>query len=360
MFAGSLRKSWTVLGLLIGLILIVAACAGNQPSPAAAPNPTAAPKATAPAPPTAPQPTVAPKLDWPTKDIHWIVPRKPGGGFDLQSRMLAPVWEKKMPKKVNVIIDNQGGAGGKIGQMMTIKAAPDGYTLGVIDSLALSVMHLNNELEGFDITKLTWLGRMSWDAGLIFVSQASGMKNVADLKSREIRVAGTDDDMTSIFLLMQRLGIKYRPVVVDTVPDGQLSTMRGDTDLMLTSWTTGKNMIDDSGGKLVPLFVIADTRREGWKEVPCSKELGLPLDDLYFIVGTTRLIGAPAGIPENLRKVMEDTLMAALQDQEFKNSMVKAGYDPGSIGNAQVAKDSVDLILKTLKENPAVLEALKQ
>ena len=69
---------------------------------------------------------------YPTKPIRLIAPFPPGGGTDLLSRIIAvPVGEALGQ---TVVVDNRPGAGGAIGAEMTVRAAPDGYTLALVSS----------------------------------------------------------------------------------------------------------------------------------------------------------------------------------------------------------------------------------
>jgi len=64
---------------------------------------------------------------YPSKPIRIIAAQSPGGGTDLFARMLG----QKMTEawKQAVIVENRPGAGGTIGNEVTAKSAPDGYTL---------------------------------------------------------------------------------------------------------------------------------------------------------------------------------------------------------------------------------------
>ena len=64
---------------------------------------------------------------FPDKNIRIIVPFKAGGGSDVSARLFAKYWEKQLP--VKVVVTNIDGGSGRIGEMETMKAAPDGYTL---------------------------------------------------------------------------------------------------------------------------------------------------------------------------------------------------------------------------------------
>jgi tripartite-type tricarboxylate transporter receptor subunit TctC len=77
---------------------------------------------------------------WPAKNINSIVPFKPGGGFDLQARLLAPFLRKYLLIRVNVVIENVDGAGGKMGAVRLARSAPDGYTIGIVGLESIAFM----------------------------------------------------------------------------------------------------------------------------------------------------------------------------------------------------------------------------
>jgi tripartite-type tricarboxylate transporter receptor subunit TctC len=299
-------------------------------------------------------------VDWPTKDITVIVPFSPGGGYDIQSRIFAPLFERYLPKKANVIISNQGGAGGKIGSIALIKSAPNGYTVGTMSVMILALMQVRGEIKGFDMRKLTWLGQLSWDPGAALVSAASGFKTVQDLTRREVRLGTTNDSLVPNVLLARRLGLRYRLVFFEGSSDEILAAMRGDVDLIMDSWPTMKRAVSTGAGKLVPLFVAADNRLPQWTGVPSSKELGLNLAEIEPMAGSVRLLAAPSGIPSDLRAVMEKAVWAALKDPEFKVNMEKAGYDATNVAPAAEAVKTAEIVLRLHEENRDILEAVGQ
>ena len=74
--------------------------------------------------------------DWPARDITFYVPYAPGGSTDPISRKYAELLEKQL--KVKVIVENKPGASATIGTGAVIRAAPDGYTIGLGSSSSLA------------------------------------------------------------------------------------------------------------------------------------------------------------------------------------------------------------------------------
>ncbi len=78
--------------------------------------------------------TLAPTLAWaqayPSKPIKIIVPALPGGAIDTIARVVGDKLMASMGQPV--IIDNRPGASNNLGTDMLAKAAPDGYTIGIV------------------------------------------------------------------------------------------------------------------------------------------------------------------------------------------------------------------------------------
>jgi len=67
---------------------------------------------------------------WPSRPIRIIAVFPPGGSVDQVSRVLGQQLSKQLGQ--SFVVENVGGASGSIGTAAVAKAAPDGYTFGVV------------------------------------------------------------------------------------------------------------------------------------------------------------------------------------------------------------------------------------
>ena len=74
---------------------------------------------------------------WPTKPIRMVVPYGAGNLADHVARVLAEQLQQRWGQRV--VADNQPGAGGAIGVAQIARAAPDGYTIGLVAMAALVI-----------------------------------------------------------------------------------------------------------------------------------------------------------------------------------------------------------------------------
>jgi tripartite-type tricarboxylate transporter receptor subunit TctC len=77
-----------------------------------------------------PRPAIA--QDYPARPVRIIVPYAPGGATDILTRLVAQRLERDLGQPF--VVDNRGGGASQVGTQAIATAAPDGYTVGLIDS----------------------------------------------------------------------------------------------------------------------------------------------------------------------------------------------------------------------------------
>ncbi len=279
--------------------------------------------------------------DWPAQDITLIVPYAAGGGYDVVARSTAPYIQKHLPKKVNVVVKNVPGAGGKIGLMEMVRAKPDGHTIAVIDPADVAILQVGGQLEGVDLKKLTWLGRLDKLPDLLTVSAKSGFKTPADMKGKTVRFASIGSGVAfRSAVIAKGLGVEPKFISYDGTSPASIAAAQGDIDAFVVNWSSAMRAVNANEGKLVPMFVAASERVPQIKDVPSMKDLGLNLEE--SVLGYSHILTAPAGVSPEIKKIWEETMNKVFNDQEWKDQMDKAKYPPAPLSgdklNAEVMK----------------------
>src|ERR1700687_4942525 len=75
---------------------------------------------------------------WPNRSIKLVVPLTAGGGVDMMARLTAQHLGDQLGQQV--VVENQGGAGGTIAANTVAHARPDGYTL-IFQSVSSAVVN---------------------------------------------------------------------------------------------------------------------------------------------------------------------------------------------------------------------------
>ena len=125
----------------------------------------------------------AAEAGYPTRAIRVIVPFTPGGGTDLLMRLVAPALSVRLGRPL--VVDNVGGAGGTIGAMQAIHAAPDGYTLlcGTPGSLAINPV-TQSDIGYQPLRDLAPATQVTDSPVVLVCNNETGLKSVAELIER--------------------------------------------------------------------------------------------------------------------------------------------------------------------------------
>ena len=264
------------------------------------------------------------KAAFPEKDITFVIPFSTGGGFDTYVRLIAPFLEKHLPNKVNVVIKNVPGAGGRKGLTEVYRAKPDGYNIVIVNVPGAMVPPLVGQPVQYDLEKITWLSRLSIDSYLLTVTGKSPIKSFAEFKTfaatNPVKVPSTGAGATAHVMakvFFGVLGIKGQLVTgYKGTKEMTLSVIRGDTPAgILPSESTRKYI---ESGDIRALMTTEDP--SDYPGVPSAKSLGInDLDGLFI----HRLVAAPPGLPAPVRKVLSDAFTKAMNDPGLKAAAEK-------------------------------------
>ena len=116
---------------------------------------------------------------YPTKPVRIVVGFTPGGGVDINARLLAPELSKQFG--FQFIVDNRPGAGTNIANEYVAKAPPDGYSL-LMNTAAIAINMSLYKKVNFDALKdFAPVSVFSQSPNILTVHPSLPIKNVKDL-----------------------------------------------------------------------------------------------------------------------------------------------------------------------------------
>lgn len=265
---------------------------------------------------------------FPDKPIKLIVPWAAGGSTDAIARAMA----QRMSQTIgsSVIVDNRPGAAGQIGTEAAAKAAPDGYTLAIVElphAIAPAVtMRLPYDLLR-DFTPVTMIGT----SPLVFFA---GM----DDDSRDLKTfiktaaarsmppaiahsgAGTVSHLAAE-LLASRTKIKFNMVPYRGSAPALTDVAAGTVAGHFATLASGSSLL--GANRIRPLLVTSAQRVNipGLKDVPGLAESGLKgleIDQWWAMV-------APATTPLEVIERLRREAIAALDHPSVKERMAVLG-----------------------------------
>jgi tripartite-type tricarboxylate transporter receptor subunit TctC len=247
---------------------------------------------------------VVAQSSYPDRPIRMIVPFPAGGFIDGVGRIVADRMSVQLGTPV--VIENRGGASGKVGEDLVLSANPDGYTILIASVSRPTLMQQVNAgapdrdiLADFDIISL--IGSAPF---LMLFSPKFGPTNALGVFEKTKAEPGKHSYGTigvgTPSPLMSQIVAKRLSLDVGQVPyTGGADAVR-DLAAGVIVWlfaTPGDSLGLIQSGDLLPGFVVNATRIKQLPEVPTAAELGFPeITDqnvgLYIMVrkGTVKYI----------------------------------------------------------------------
>lgn len=140
------------------------------------------------------------------KTITIVVGFTPGGGFDLNARLLARYIGKYIPGAPEVIVSNMPGAGSMTAVRHLDAVAPkDGTVITTFNFGLIGESRLHPDKTPLDFSKFAWIGSISQDQSVCYVWHTLGVKTMDDLKQKKnihfgLTVVGANEDIQTRIL----------------------------------------------------------------------------------------------------------------------------------------------------------------
>jgi len=274
-------------------------------------------------------PRAAPAQDYPTRPVRVVIAFPPGGPTDFVGRLVTDKMTAELGQRV--YIENRPGAAGTVGADNVAKADPDGYSLFLTTSGAVTIAPHIQSVPYDPLRDFAPVALVTKVTEVLVVTPKLGIKTVKELialaKDKPGAVSFASTGIGSPPHLAQELldvagGVKFlhvpyrgaAPALTDLL-GGQVQVLAADLPVLIAQI---------QAGALVPIGAASDKRDALLPDVPTLAEQGYPNTD----ASNWYALLAPAKTPPALIAKLNKALNDALNEPEVHDKLVKSGATP--------------------------------
>jgi tripartite-type tricarboxylate transporter receptor subunit TctC len=276
----------------------------------------------------------AAQTGWPSKPIRLIAPFPPASTSDVIGRVLGQKMSQRLGQPV--VVDNRVGASGNIGADAIAKAAPDGYTIGIVTSSTHAVaVSLSAKLPYDpikDFTPITMLANSPYVLVLYPGVPAKDIKQLIALaRTKPGALNYGSAGPASLAHLAGALFANLTATQLTHVPyksssQSVIDLISGRLEMQFA--TIAPTLANIRAGQLRALAVTGRRRSDALPDVPTMDEAGVTGYEatLWFA------LVAPSGLPAGIATKLQQETLEILNSAEMKETLAQQGFvpDPGT------------------------------
>lgn len=265
---------------------------------------------------------------WPERPVHLIVPFPPGSSSDIVARIVAQGLSGKLGQPV--VVENRPGASTAVGGEYVAHAAPDGYTLGLVNASS-TITQSFNPAQGFDVVKdfapISMLGASpfvlaSYPGLPVHTTQQLMVLAKAEPGKHTYAEAGQATLANLAGLLFNKLAnIQITPVAYRGTEQEVPDLIAGRVDTAFVTIPPTLSLIQQ--GQVRALAVTGATRSAALPDVPTIAEAGMAGYEAVL----WQAINAPAGTPEAIVTKVNSAVNALMAEPDTVAAMTRIGVD---------------------------------
>ena len=298
-----------------------------------------------------PMPSIAQK--WPDKNVRVLVPFPPGGGTDIQARLLSTEFQKRMGQ--NFVVDNRTGASGIIAAQLAAESPSDGNTiLFTSGSLSVVATLFAKQLK-FDVIKdlqaVSWISSTPLVLSLHPSVPAKSVKELIALAKRTsagMNAGGNSSGSTAHLtaeMFNQTFGIKSTVLTYRGGGPAVIALISGEIDYIFA--TAPSIMPHLKTGKAYALAVTTPKRSSALPDLPTMSSIypGFESDNWYAMF-------FPAGTSPEIVNKLNTEIRNALGTEEIKKFFRREALEPVASSPAELStmlKREIEKYAKVIK-----------
>ena len=269
--------------------------------------------------------------NWPQKPVKFIIPNAPGSSVDTIGRLLMIEMAKSLQQAA--VADNKAGAAGALGAEAARISSPDGYTLLIGSTTAISTAPLLQKAVRYDpLADFELISLVALLPNVLVCNPALPIKTTRDLIAYA-KSKGDKSNMASagVGSASHLAGLAFQSAAGFTslhVPykggsQGVASVVSGETDWVLTPAPAAMSLV--AGDRL---RLLGHSLPMGAAGVGDAPSLATTVPGFEF-AGWIGLL-APKGLSSAISTALAETVQKALQARELIQSFETNGAVPSS------------------------------
>jgi tripartite-type tricarboxylate transporter receptor subunit TctC len=275
---------------------------------------------------------------YPSRPVRVMVGYAAGGGLDLAARLIGQWLSERLGQQF--VVENRTGAATNIATDAVVRAAPDGYTLLLVNAAnAINATYYENLSFDFmrDIAPVAGIGRFPY---FMAVNPSFPAKNVREFldyaKANPGKVlmgsgGAGGPDHTSGELLQLITGIKMTHVPYRGTTPALTDLLGGQVHMVFCTIPSAVHHI--KGGTLRALAVTSATRLESMSDLPTVGETVTGFESAQWYG-----VGAPAGTPAAVIATLNKEVNAGIADPKIKARIDQLGGVPLTMSPEEFGK----------------------
>src|SRR6266700_1628295 len=273
--------------------------------------------------------STAPESAYPAKPVRLLVGFTPGGGVDINARLLAPKLSELLGQQV--VVENRPGAGTNIANEYVARSAPDGYTL-LFNSPAVAInMSLYSKPPYDALRDFAGVSVFSESTNLLVVPASLAARSLQELVALARERPGalncssagagsTQHLAAELFKLRTATNIVHVPYKGSAPSIAAL--LAGEVQLsFINPVAVGPHV---KSGRLRALGVAGAKRTELMPEVPTMKEAGVEGVEVPLWFGLL----APAATPRETVNALAAAVIKAAKSPDTRKRLLEQGAEP--------------------------------
>jgi tripartite-type tricarboxylate transporter receptor subunit TctC len=270
----------------------------------------------------------APAQLYPSRAIKMIVPFPPGGPADAIGRIIAEGMRASLGQPL--IVENVGGASGSLGTGQVARATPDGYTVGLGNSVTHVINGAVYPLDYNVLTDFEPISLLTTNAALIVAKKAMPANNlrelIAWLKANPGKaLAGTGGIGSASheagLYFENETGARFQFVPYRGLGPAIQDLVSGQIDIMISF---PANALPQVQAGIIKAYAVASkTRLTSAPEIPTVDEAGLP----GFYYSSWHALFVPKGTSRSVVGRLNAAVTAALADPAVRGRLINLGQD---------------------------------